>query len=909
MSDNLRVFEFAKEIGMETLALMDKLKDWEIMVKSHMAALNPETQSIIRERLEEESSQKKKTAKKKKVVKKKTATKKTTKAKAKKTAVKKAVTSKTKKVTKKKAAATEGDKSATKRVVRRKAGAAKQAETAEKKLQEVKSSVLKPTVNEEEVALTEELATVVTELETSVVVEETQIEMMAKPEESVEAAPVKEVKRPKNIVGKIDLSKVADFKRRKTESKPSDKPGGNRGGGGATSGGVSRAPGAKFVAPPLEAAANRKEKGRKKLASRADEGPKVDPTAEEQIAFNKADFKKREALFQPRKKKVLLGREALKTQITKPKASKRIVKVDNTMNVSELAQELKIKSGQLVGHLMKEGIMVRQTDMLDFDTIALVCTEFDYEAQNVHQSIEDLVVESKGEVNPEDLMPRTPVVTVMGHVDHGKTSILDSIRKADVAAGEAGGITQHIGAYRVKLSDGNFITFLDTPGHEAFTAMRARGANVTDVAVIVVAADDGVMPQTAEAINHAKAAEVPIIVAVNKMDRPNANPDKIKQQLTEFELVPEEWGGDTVFIPTTAITGEGISQLLEAINLQAEMLELKANPKIPGEGIVIESKMEKGRGVVATLLVQEGTISKGDYVVAGPHYGRVRALINDHGKQLDKIGPSLPAEILGLNGTPSAGDKVDVVNNERAAKEIAERRQHEIDVAKNIVPSSKMSLEDLFSKVQAGDVKELNVVLKTDVAGSGEAIKGLFDKIATSKVKVKVVHDAVGGITESDVLLAGTSNAIIVGFNVRPDGGAQAASKKHGVQIKSYNIIYEIADDIRQAMRGVLDPKIVEEAQGAAEVRELFRVPSIGTIAGCYVLDGKIFRDSLLRLVRDGTIVYEGNVSSLRRFKDSVKEVSKDYECGIGIENFNDLKVGDVIEAFKKVEVEAELED
>jgi translation initiation factor IF-2 len=494
----------------------------------------------------------------------------------------------------------------------------------------------------------------------------------------------------------------------------------------------------------------------------------------------------------------------------------------------------------------------------------------------------------------------------MGHVDHGKTTLLDSIRNADVASREAGGITQHIGAYQVTLEDGSHITFIDTPGHAAFTAMRARGANVTDVAIIVVAADDGVMPQTAEAINHAKAAGVPIIVAVNKMDKPGANPDRIKQQLTEFQLVPEEWGGSTIFCPVSALKGEGVKELLEQIRLVAEVQELRANPNRSGTGLVIESRMEKGRGCVATLLVKDGTIGVGQDIVVGTVAGRIRAMNNDRGERIKLAGPGTPVEIFGLPETALAGDRFDVTETEAQAHEIAELRKRQAEAAIASLDKT-MTLEQIFSKVKAGAAKELSIVLKADVAGSLEAIKGMFEKAGTEEVKVKIVHSGVGGISESDVLLAGTAHGLVLGFNVRPDGSAQKLAKEKNIEIKVYTIIYEMIDDVKKALGGLLAPEMVEKSLGRAEVRNTFSVPKSGVIAGCSVLDGKITRSNQLRLVRDGRIVYQGKVSSLKRFKDDVKEVASGFECGIGIENFNDIKVGDVIEAFEVESIAREL--
>jgi translation initiation factor IF-2 len=544
---------------------------------------------------------------------------------------------------------------------------------------------------------------------------------------------------------------------------------------------------------------------------------------------------------------------------------------------------------------------------LDFDTIALIVPEFGWEAQNVFKTADAVAEETAfGDLAAETII-RPPVVTVMGHVDHGKTSLLDAIRNADVAAGEAGGITQHIGAYSVKLEDGNLVTFLDTPGHEAFTAMRARGANATDIAVIVVAADDGMMPQTQEAINHAKAAGVPIIVAVNKMDKPGANPERIKQQLTELEIVPEEWGGNTIFREVSALKKTGIKELLEQIKLLAEIGELKANPKRSGTGIVIEAKMEKGKGPVATLLVKDGTVEIGQYIVAGNMKGRVRSLVNDRGERVQSIGPGLPGEVLGLEAVPAAGDKFDVVRDEATAEKVSSLRREQSEKSAT-TPNSKMSLEDIFSKVKSGDVKELAIVLKADVHGSLEAINGMLAKASTSEVKAKIIHSAVGGINEGDVVLANTANGIVIGFNVRPDLGAQSKAKQMGVDIRTYSIVYELMDQIKAAMAGLLTPDVVEEVMGRVEVRNTFNVPKIGTIAGCFVIDGKVQRNNMIRLLREDKIIYEGKIASLKRFKDDAREVAQGYECGIGIENYNDVKVGDMMEAYVKKEIARELD-
>ena len=646
------------------------------------------------------------------------------------------------------------------------------------------------------------------------------------------------------------------------------------------------------------------KKGKAKPGAAGGPGAGAGGREEEVVAFAATEFRKREMVFQPKKKKGSLNRIAMKTEITKSKASKRVVKVDQSMKLSDLANEMGVKASQLTKVLMQQGVMATMNTVLDFDTIALIAPEFNHEALNVHQSVAQMIESTAfGEMGAERIT-RPPVVTIMGHVDHGKTSLLDVIRNANVVSGEAGGITQHIGAYQVKTESGKLITFIDTPGHEAFTAMRTRGANATDIAIIVVAADDGVMPQTIESISHAKAAGVPIIVAINKMDKAGANPDRVKQQLTEQQLVPEEWGGDTIYVPVSAHTKEGIPALLEQIYTVAEVQELTANPKRSGTGVVIESRMDKGRGPVATLLIQDGTLEVGQSIVVGNVAGRVRGLINDKGERVKSAGPSQPVEVQGLSEVPLAGDKFDAVSDDQAATRIAGERKQ---AAEAQGPKAKISLEDIFAKLKAGDMKELNIVLKADVAGSQEAIKGMFDKLGTAEVKPKIIHAAVGGINESDVLLAGSAKAIVVGFNVRPDSGALTAAKRLNVDIRTYTIVYELVDDMKKAMGGLLTPDIVEKQLGRAEVRNVFSVPKAGTIAGCFVVDGKILRNAEVRLLRDNKIVYTGRLGSLKRFKDDAKEVATGFECGMSIENFNDVKVGDVIEAFVKETVIREL--
>jgi translation initiation factor IF-2 len=999
-----KVFEFAKEIGMETLALMDKIREWKLPIRSHMAELDADLVEQIKTKLKDDTGKKAEPAKKKKApAAKKAATDDAPPAKAKATATKaaaakapppKAEAPANKKVAVKKpagmAAASAAKAEAT--------AAAEKADAAAKAKVVVKKAPAKVVVRRKSDEEEAEAAAAAAALAAGVVEDEPQIEAVAEVEEVVHVAepvrevaptavvaPVREVaveappavvaaaaevvvapptagpvaggpipggpgggpsspvpsrKREvvmtgagpssgikseaprRNIVGRMDLSRVQAPAATGSRPTPGGGPGSGPGfGGPGGPGGPRGTAGPRplrtgFVAsgpvelPPDDSAEGRR-RGFEDKRARPKAGPVAGPGAaattekEEEVAkFSATEFRKREMVFQPKKKKGSLNRVAMKTEITKPKASKMIVKIDQSMRLSDLANAMGVKAAQLTKALMGQGVSATMNTSLDFDTIALIAPDFGHEAVNVHRTVTEMLDSSAfGELESVRIT-RPPVVTIMGHVDHGKTSLLDAIRNARVAAGEAGGITQHIGAYQVMTDDGHPITFIDTPGHEAFTAMRARGANLTDIAVIVVAADDGAMPQTVEAVNHAKAAGVPIIVAVNKMDKQGANPERVKQQLTEQQLVPEEWGGDTIYVPVSAVTKEGISKLLEQIYLVAEVEELTSNPKRSATGIVVESRMDKGRGPVATLLVQDGTLKVGDSIIVGAVAGRVRSLINDKGTRVQEAGPSVPVEILGLSEVPQAGDRFDVTEDDKIAEGIANERKLRKIVA-DVAP--KITLEDIFSKLKSGDVKELAIVLKTDMGGSAEAIKGMFAKVGTSEVKIKIVHSAVGGINESDVLLASSAKGIVVGFNVRPDGGAQTAAKRAGVEIKTYTIVYEMMDDLKKALAGLLTPDIVEKQLGRAEVRNTFNVPKLGTIAGCFVTEGKILRSAEVRLLRDGKIIYTGKLASLKRFKDDAKEVAQSFECGIGIENFNDVKIGDVIEAFTKETVLREL--
>lgn len=579
-----------------------------------------------------------------------------------------------------------------------------------------------------------------------------------------------------------------------------------------------------------------------------------------------------------------------------------IIEMGNTITVKAFADKLGKNTVEVIKELMFMGVMAAINQELDFETAKKLGEKLKVEVIRQEDDGEDDFAEIEGEeVDDESLEKRPPVVTVMGHVDHGKTSLLDAIRKAKVTETEAGGITQHIGAYVVNIN-GEKITFLDTPGHEAFTAMRARGAQITDVVVLVVAADDGIMPQTEEAINHCKAANVPLIVAINKIDKPSANPDRVKQELTEHGLVAEDWGGDTVCVPVSAKTKEGIDNLLEMIVLTAEIQELKADATRKAKGVVIESKLDKGRGAVASLLVQNGTLHSGDSILVGSTYGRIRAMFDDKGKKIKSAGPSVPVEVLGLSEVPAAGDKFNVIKDEKTARTMAEKRKEKLRTA-YLNANHKVSLEDLYNQIQEGKVKELNIIVKADVQGTIEALRQSLEKLSTDSVKVRVIHAAVGAITETDVTLASASNAIIIGFNVRPDTNASVVAEKEEVEMKTYRIIYNAIDDVKAAMIGMLEPEFKEVIVGKVEIRQVYKISNVGTIAGCYVLDGKITRNSSIRIIRDGIVILEGTLGSLKRFKDDAKEVAKGYECGLTIERFNDIKEGDILEVFAMEEI------
>lgn len=618
---------------------------------------------------------------------------------------------------------------------------------------------------------------------------------------------------------------------------------------------------------------------------------------------NKSQKKKHDNKKAKNKNKKKQQKKAQKEQPkSKEKSTPEKIVYSGTLTVSELADKLNKDSSEIIKNLLFLGVMATKNQDLDDDAIELICSEYDVEVEKeiiLEDTDFDKYIE---EDDPKDLKERPAVVTIMGHVDHGKTTLLDAIRQSKVTAGEAGGITQHIGAYQIEVNDKK-ITFLDTPGHEAFTSMRSRGAEVTDLAILVVAADDGVMPQTVEALNHAKAAEVPIIVAVNKMDKDTANPDRVMQELTEYEIIPEDWGGDTIFVPISALTNQGIDELLEMILLVAEMQELKANPNTNAFGTVIEAELDRGRGAVATLLVQNGTLHVGDSIVVGNTFGRVRAMLNDVGKRVKEAGPSTPVEITGLNEVPQAGDQFLVFADEKKARQIGEAR-HQQAILETRSEHTKVSLDDLFEHIKQGEMKAVKIIIKADTQGSAEALAASLRKIDVEGVRIDIIHSGVGAINESDISLASASNAIVIGFNVRPDVNAKKAAETEKVDVRLHRVIYKAIEEIEAAMKGMLDPEYEEQVIGQAEVRETFKVSKIGTIAGCYVTDGKITRDSGVRLIRDGIVLYEGEIGTLKRFKDDVREVSQNYECGLTIKNFNDIKEGDILEAFVMKEIE-----
>jgi len=673
----------------------------------------------------------------------------------------------------------------------------------------------------------------------------------------------------------------------------------------------ARMPAVPDMGPPYDEEGEEKRPVKKKKDKKRGEKDKKELEADVHIRHKKLEIFERADLYEDRKprakdKKGQKGGEVKRlkhTEITTPKAIKRRIKIQESVTVVELAKAMGVKAVELVKKLVALGVMANLNNTIDFDTAVLAADEFGYELELDQFEMESIIEEVKD--RPEDLKARPPVVTIMGHVDHGKTSLLDRIRSSNIADGESGGITQHIGAYYVNAKGGD-IVFLDTPGHEAFTAMRARGAKVTDIIVLVVAADDGVMPQTREAVDHARAANIPIIVAINKIDKPAANPDKVIRELAELNLAPEEWGGTTIFGRISAKTGEGIDALMELILLQAEILELKANPDKPARGTIIEAKLDKNKGSVATVLIKEGTLKPSDFFICGGNYGKVRAMNNHRGTRMISAGPSMPVEIYGISGVPMAGDEFIVVKDERIARQIVDYRQvkqKEKERARTII----VNLEGLYEKIKEGKIKELNIILKTDVQGSLEALSEALVKLGTEEVKIRMIHSSTGAIKESDVMLASASGAVIIAFRVRANPRVKEVAEKENVDINYYDVIYNLIDDIRKAMAGLLEPISKEIVIGRADIKEIFNVPKIGTVAGCYVTDGHIERNAMIRLLRDDVVVFDGKMASLRRFKGDVKDVASGYECGIGLENFQDIKPGDVFEVYKIEHIKAEL--
>lgn len=749
----------------------------------------------------------------------------------------------------------------------------------------VEQPVAGQTVPQEEPALVEAKAAELAPLEPVRVPERVAGTAAKKPATVQEEAP-----RGARILGRIDL-------KRTVRVEPAPTPVARRPMPGTPA--MPPIPGAAVERPPRDLDIEKPEGGGGEKPAKAGRHKKRVVKKQDVLEFRERELRSGRI---PKKKKALPGKEQKKTEITVPKASKRVIRISEVITVGDLAREMGVKAGEVIKKLMGLGMMATINQVLDADTTTLIASEFDHQVENVAFDAESVLeVEHQVEEQEIALVSRSPVVTIMGHVDHGKTSLLDAIRSTNVTAQEHGGITQHIGAYHVQV-DGRSVTFLDTPGHEAFTAMRARGAKVTDIVVLVVAADDGVMPQTVEAINHARAAEVPIIVAVNKIDKPDANLERVKKGLSEYGLVSEDWGGDTVIAPVSAKTHEGIPHLLEMLLLQSDILELTANPDKLARGTIVEAKLDRGRGPVATVLVQEGTLRVGDAFVCGVFHGKVRALIDDRGRKVEAAPPSFPVEILGLQGVPRAGDSFVAVADEAKARQVAEYRQSK-QRETELVKTSKISLEELYDQIKAGDVKELRVVLKADVQGSVEALTEALGRLSTGEVKLRVIHGSVGGITESDILLAAASNAIVIGFNVRPESKGAALAAKEGVDLRLYTIIYEAVADVRAAMEGMLEPTYREQTHGRVEIRQIFNIQGVGSIAGCYVSEGKIQRGNLVRLLRDQVVVHEGKLASLKRFKDDVREVAAGYECGLSIEGFQDLKQGDMIEAYERIPV------
>jgi len=879
----IRIYELAKQLNMTNKVLLERLLEMNITVKSHMSVIDEETVAGIKEALFQGKSE---------IVTEKR--------------IKGAVIRRRRKVIEKKPEA-EGI------IPVARAESEIPSKLKEKEMLEVKPDQIAPPMPDE--ALEEQVAEVVEPQEPAAKTKvETHKEAASEPvgakARAAKARPAKKAKvkkkpkarkeRPARIIKMPEVRPPADVTRQKELAAPVKRK-------------ATRATHLKLVPKEERPAANAKGKARKK-----DKKKLIRPEEHEQFFKKKITFRKKEVLDKSdlydekalrsrkgrrqRKGKVAIKGE--KTLITTPKAIKRRIKIDEAIVVSDLAKRMGIKASEVIAQLMALGVMATLNEAIDFETAGIVASEFEYEAERVSFEEETLIRPEKDD--PKKLKLRPPVVTIMGHVDHGKTSLLDAIRQTNVIDDETGGITQHIGAYNVALKNGQ-IVFLDTPGHEAFTAMRARGAEITDLVVLVVAADDGVMPQTIEAMNHARAAGVPIMVAINKIDKPEADPERVKRQLAEHGLSPEEWGGDTVLVNVSAKQEKGIEELLEMILLQADVLELKANPDKLAIGHVIEAKLDPGRGSVATVLVQDGTLHAGDVVICGLYHGKIRAMADDMGKRLDSAGPSMPVEIQGLSGVPMAGDDFMVLTDEKVAKQVSFHRAQKQRV-RELAQSSRLTLEKYYEQMKGDLVKDLNLIIRADVQGSVEALTEAVQKIASTEVKVNIVHSATGAMTESDIMLAKVSNSIVIGFNVRPNSKVRDLAAEQNVDIRFYDVIYNIVNDIKGAMAGLMEPTYQEHLIGSAEVREIFSIPKVGTIAGCYVTEGKIERGQPVRLLRDGVVVYNGKIASLRRFKDDVKEVQGGYECGVGIENYNDVKVNDVIECYETEEVKPVLE-
>lgn len=878
----IRIYELAKKLNMTNKVLLERLKEINIVVKSHMSVIDEESVAGIKEALFQGKSE---------IVSEKR--------------IKGTIIRRRKKVVKKKV-----EVEAITPVAKAEDEVTFKLKT--KKELEVKPDQFVPPVSDE--APKEKVVTIV-EPDKPVAKTEVEIPKEAAPEpEKVEAKPEKakpakkarvkkkpktKKEQPAKIIKMPEVEPAIDIIPQEELAAPVK---------------VKTKPAAHLkLVPKEERPADVKRKVKKK-----DKKSPVKFEEEKEFFKKKITFRKKEVLDKSdlyderalrsrkgrRQRKGKVAIKGDKTLITTPKAIKRRIKIDETIVVSDLAKRMGVKASKVIKELMVLGVMATLNQAIDFETAVVVASEFDFEAERVSFE-EDTVIRPEKD-DPEKLKPRPPVVTIMGHVDHGKTSLLDAIRQTNVIDGETGGITQHIGAYNVTLKKGQ-IVFLDTPGHEAFTAMRARGAEITDIVVLVVAADDGVMPQTLEAINHAKAAGVPIMVAVNKIDKPEANPERVKRQLAELGLSPEEWGGDTVFVNVSAKQEKGIEELLEMILLQAEILELKANPDKLALGHVIEAKLDPGRGSVATVLVQEGTLHSGDAVICGLYHGKIRAMLDDRGKRFDIAGPSVPVEIQGLSGVPMAGDDFMVLADEKVAKQVSLHRAQKQRV-RDLAQSSRLTLDKYYEQMEGALTKELNLIIRADVQGSIEALTEAVQKIASTEVKVNIIHSATGAMTESDIMLAMVSNAIVIGFNVRPNPKVRDLANEQDVDIRFYDVIYNVVNDIKGAVAGLMEPTYKEHLVGRAEVRQIFNIPKVGTIGGCYVTEGKIERGQPIRLLREGVVVYNGKIASVRRFKDDVKEVQSGFECGIGIENYNDVKVDDVIECYEIEEVKAVLE-